>query len=83
MYHARISIFKIDGAKKEKEKEKKKEDTAEKIRRTKRKMRETKVKRKKKTDTRRSDVAERDLGRPGNGRLVSRPQLIVQSKRNV
>lgn len=35
MYHARISIFKIDGAKKEKEKEKKKrrhgrEDTADK-----------------------------------------------------
>lgn len=47
MYHARISIFKIDGAKKEKEKEKKRrygrEDTADK-----RKMRETKVKRKKK-----------------------------------
>lgn len=82
MYHARISIFKIDGAKKEKEKEKKRrygrEDTADK-----KEDEGDKGEEEKKTDTRRSDVAERDLGRPGSERLVSRPQLIVQSKRNV
>lgn len=76
MYHARISIFKIDGAKKEKEKEKKrryggqKEDEGDKGEEENR-------------HTAYSDVAERDLGRSGNERLVSRPQLIVQSKRNV
>lgn len=74
MYHARISIFKIDGAKKERKKKKKK---------AKRRYGRGGQKEDDEGDTWRSDVAKRDLGRPGNERLVSRPQLIVQSKRNV
>jgi len=62
MYHARISIFKIDGAKKKNEKKSKKKIEG----RTKEDEREDEEE----TDTRRSDVAERDLERPGNERLV-------------
>lgn len=75
MYHARISIFKNSAEQRKKKKRKK----------SKKKIRQggNKKKMKREPDTRRSDVAERDLERPGNERFVSRPQLIVQSKRNV
>lgn len=79
MYHARISIFKIDGARKGEEKKKEKKAK----RHGREEGQEEENKDEEETDTRRSDVAERDLERPGNVRLVSRPQLIVQSKRNV
>ena len=83
MYHARISIFKnrrSDERKKEKKKKKKlkRRYTAEGAT-----NRRTKEDDEEEADTWRGDVAKRDLERPGNERLVSRLQLIVQSKRNV
>lgn len=64
---------------KKKEKKKQKEDTAE----GRGRQKEDEGDDEEEADTWRSDVAKRDLERPGNERLVFRLQLIVQSKRNV
>jgi len=83
MYHARISIFKnrrSNERKKKKKKKKQKEDTTE---GGEGRQKEDEGDDEEEADIWRSDVAKRDLERPGNERLVSRLQLIVQSKRNV
>ncbi|KYM77788.1 hypothetical protein ALC53_11799 [Atta colombica] len=77
MYHARISIFKN---RRSNERKKKKEKEAK--RRYDRRGEGRQKENEGEADTWRSDVAKRDLERPGNERLVSRLQLIVQRLTN-
>ncbi|KYN22947.1 hypothetical protein ALC57_04730 [Trachymyrmex cornetzi] len=82
MYHARISIFK-NRRSNERKKEKKRKKSKKKIRqRLEGRQKEDGGDDEEEADTWRSDVAKRDLERPGNERLVSRLQLIVQRLTN-
>jgi len=83
MYHARISIFKNRRSNERKKKKKEKEAKRRYDRGGEGRQKEDERDDEEEADIWRSDVAKRDLERPGNERLVSRLQLIVQSKRNV